>query len=396
MDKIYQERFQSASKRLFKYLPYIFNDHFVIVVLFIMGALAFQYSQWLKTLTVGEPLAQFLLIVFFFLAIKMPQVKTYLKEADLVFLLPWEEHFSSYFKRAVGYSMLLPVFILALVCLLAYPYLSVVFAYSWLEIMIVYFSLLVLKVFDFLQFFNQRRLANHPGWQAAFTHIVILVTLVLALGDYPWLALILALSALILTKYYTKSNLDFPSLLASELKRQQGQNRMLAMFVDIPAGQQKIKRRSYLDFLLRPVKDNIYAYLYQRAFLRSTEVLPIWLRLTILAGLIAGLMTDTWLKLIIIVLITYAANFQLQGLLGNYRRHTMVRLQPQEASDALVAFQSFLRGPIMVQTIIITVIFLLRQAYYLGMSFCLACLIFYLVFAYLYLKRRFIKTRKMV
>lgn len=37
-------------KKMMKYMRYVFNDHFILVCVFLLGGLGFYYSQVLKTL----------------------------------------------------------------------------------------------------------------------------------------------------------------------------------------------------------------------------------------------------------------------------------------------------------------------------------------------------------
>ncbi|HRM19245.1 MAG TPA: ABC transporter permease, partial [Trichococcus flocculiformis] len=49
LDSIWKRRQQLHLKKFSRYSKYIFNDHFVLVLLFLLGALAYQYSEFVKT-----------------------------------------------------------------------------------------------------------------------------------------------------------------------------------------------------------------------------------------------------------------------------------------------------------------------------------------------------------
>src|SRR5699024_11655990 len=49
----YQKRRQEGQNLFLKNAKYIFNDHAVIVLFFLFGALAYQYSNWLSGLSQG-------------------------------------------------------------------------------------------------------------------------------------------------------------------------------------------------------------------------------------------------------------------------------------------------------------------------------------------------------
>ena len=48
MTKLFQKRRSAFINQCLKYLRYVLNDHFVLVLVFFMGFLMFQYSSLLK------------------------------------------------------------------------------------------------------------------------------------------------------------------------------------------------------------------------------------------------------------------------------------------------------------------------------------------------------------
>jgi Predicted ABC-type exoprotein transport system, permease component len=46
MNEIWKKRRASYQKMLLKYLRYVFNDHFVIALLFLFGAFGLSYSNF--------------------------------------------------------------------------------------------------------------------------------------------------------------------------------------------------------------------------------------------------------------------------------------------------------------------------------------------------------------
>ncbi|WP_252899287.1 ABC transporter permease [Lactococcus fujiensis] len=56
MNEVFKKRRERFYSQNLKYLRYVFNDHFTLFLLILLGALAVQYAQFLQnhTLTSGE------------------------------------------------------------------------------------------------------------------------------------------------------------------------------------------------------------------------------------------------------------------------------------------------------------------------------------------------------
>lgn len=48
MIEIWKKRVRLHQKKMMRYMKYVFNDHFVLVCLFLIGALGYAYSNFLK------------------------------------------------------------------------------------------------------------------------------------------------------------------------------------------------------------------------------------------------------------------------------------------------------------------------------------------------------------
>lgn len=92
-----------------KYLRYILNDHFVLVCMFLLGGLGLYYSQLLKELPRDFVWGRPLILLGWLLLIQVGKLATLTEEPDKVFLLPKEKQFAAYLKRALRYSLILPI-----------------------------------------------------------------------------------------------------------------------------------------------------------------------------------------------------------------------------------------------------------------------------------------------
>ena len=79
--ELWKERFRYFLKEIRTYGKYVFNDHLKFIFVFIIGAGAYYYQQWLQTLTPSFP-AAVVMAVLFGLVLTAGSVQTLLKEAD--------------------------------------------------------------------------------------------------------------------------------------------------------------------------------------------------------------------------------------------------------------------------------------------------------------------------
>ena len=95
---LWKERFRHFLKEVRTYSKYVFNDHLKFIFVFIIGAGAYYYQQWLQTLTPSFPTA--LVMAVLRSRINGRIHSNVIKEADLVYLLPVEQKLKPYFTKA--------------------------------------------------------------------------------------------------------------------------------------------------------------------------------------------------------------------------------------------------------------------------------------------------------
>ena len=100
--KLFKERSKRFNARCAKYSRYVFNDHFILVLLFLLGFVLVQYSQLLRHFP-KNPWAIILgLLVLCLLLPFWGNIATYLEPADKHYLLVKEEEVLDHVKKATG------------------------------------------------------------------------------------------------------------------------------------------------------------------------------------------------------------------------------------------------------------------------------------------------------
>ena len=102
MNNLWKKRLNLYLKRMIKYYRYVFNDHFVIALLFLLGGISYTYSNFIKSLNVdlSYPWAKPVVIIVLLVMLQFGKVGTLIDEPDKVFLLPQEKGMREYLMKA--------------------------------------------------------------------------------------------------------------------------------------------------------------------------------------------------------------------------------------------------------------------------------------------------------
>lgn len=293
MKHLFRERRLRFLVQSLRYLRYVLNDHFVLVLLVFLGFLTLQYRTLLEDFPDqpwGVMLALVVLSAGLFFA---GRIATYLEPADEQFLLVkekevWQEMRVANLRASVlwcGVQVLGQVLLLPL--------------YLKLGMNVVSFSFLlgVLTILKFVFFARKLRAFQQKGlllWRKA---------------------------------------------IGAETKRQQLILQFFALFTTVKGITTSVKPRRYLDGLLRwgsARQGQAWDYLYLRALLRSGDFWGLYLRLTGLGVLCLLFIEVPWLAVGLTVLLDYLLVFQLLALYRVYDYQYLTMLFPltQEVKKA--------------------------------------------------------------
>ena len=91
---IFDDRRRRERETRVTYSKYIFNSHLVMFLIIVLGAGLINYSQWLENASKLEMKTVFIAAsaIFSYLLVSL-KVKTFIKEADAIFLLPLEKYY---------------------------------------------------------------------------------------------------------------------------------------------------------------------------------------------------------------------------------------------------------------------------------------------------------------
>ncbi|MCL2676702.1 MAG: ABC transporter permease [Streptococcaceae bacterium] len=344
MDKIFAKRRQDWYEQNIKYLRYVFNDHFVLFLMILIGAFVVQYANYLNTHTATEFEKYIVIFLVSIVSLFMGRLATFLESADKAFLLAKEEEIDAYLTKAVFYSMIMPVFSIITFTIIAFPLLR----YSWIFLVVWMIVLIVIKFI---------------------------------------------LYSLTLNRFHDKSGmLKWDELIDYENNRQNTTLRFFALFTNVKGLKSGSHRRKYLDFLL-PKTKRTYDYLYMRAFLRSGDYLNLTLRILLLQVLAIVFIPNSLLAMILVVVLSYLLVFQLMALRENYDYQLFTRLYPVKDRGKDVGLRSVLLRVVAVLTLVQVVLGLIFMS---NKWYVIAFVLMNLILLRIYIKARLRKNKSLI
>ncbi|KUP34038.1 ecsB [Bacillus halotolerans] len=356
---IWQSRLQEHIKETRMYMKYMLNDHLVIVLIFFIAGAASWYSKWIRDIPAHFP-SFWVMAVLFSLVLTGSYVRTLLKEADLVFLLPLEAKMEPYLRQAFVYSYVSQLFPLIALSLVAMPlYFAVTPGVSYAAVFV---QLLLLKAWNQalewrMTFQNDRSMKQMDlvirfAANTLVLYFVFQSVYVYALVIY----IIMAALYLYVSSAAKGKTFKWESHIEYELRRKQRFYRIANLFTDVPHLKKQAKRRAYLDFLLRFVpfeQRKTFAYMFARAFLRSSDYLGIQVRLTVIFALIMMYASASpMIAGILTVFTVFITGIQLLPLFGHFDHLALQELYPVKKEAKLKSYFSLLKTALSVQALL--------------------------------------------
>ena len=278
MNEIFKKRRAQFYAQNLKYLRYVFNDHFTLFLVILLGALAIQYAQFLQSHTLSGFEKGLVMCVVSLIALIPGRLATFFEAADQVFLLVREHEIKQNLKQSFLRSMILPALVSVILVFVSSP------------------------------------LLLFPIW-------VLMLWFLLLLG------LKSSIFAYRLKKWQNRGLLNWRAMIAYEENRKVVILRFFALFTTVKGLKSHSHRRKYLDFLL-PKTRRTYEYALSRSFLRSGDYLALTVRLTVLSILALIFVDNAILAVILVCVFNALLMFQLVALRDALDYQLLARLYP--------------------------------------------------------------------
>ncbi|MFD1426432.1 ABC transporter permease [Kroppenstedtia sanguinis] len=339
---LFQQRSKQAWIKGARYTALIAKGlHFLPIAVLLL--IYFGYRALLTGLPPEFPIHLLLAILLTWI-LSRTGIRTFVKAADPVFLLPAEEGLREYFRKSLWYSGLMQSLKVVFWMIFLFPlfYTRIGDVGDFLAALAL---LLPLKIWNLWAHWLELRAEERP-----ILHLLLrvgsngLITLWLFSGGlfgWPLLVAILWFAALTLhyrQMYSHNRIIPWDRLLLREEQAVSAWYRLAGHFVDVPQISNEIKPRPLFNPLLRrlprPQPENTYLYLYLRTFFRYGEPFGVYVRLTgVTALLVAFLREEWWLSVLVLPLGMLLTGIQLPWIRRIHRFQPWFRLYPRPDSQ---------------------------------------------------------------
>ncbi|ARE26794.1 ABC transporter permease [Lactococcus cremoris] len=302
MNEIFKKRRKLWYQQNIKYLRYVFNDHFVLFLMILLGALVVQYVNFLQVHHLNL-WGKIILVVFVSLLSQvLGRLATFIEAPDKVFLLTKELEVRAYLIKCLIRSLILPAIVSGLLVLIAAPLLK-------------------------------------------FNPIFLILWFLVLVGIKA------GLLAYQIWRFQNSGLLDWSGLIDLEEARKTGTLRLFSLFTNVKGLKSHSHRRKYLDFLLTKTK-RTYEYLFTRSFLRSGDYLGLTIRLLILSILSMIFVKNGIVAIVMVVVFNYLLIFQLLSLQTTFDYQLLTRIYPLKKAAKTAGLRMIIFRVMMFVTIV--------------------------------------------
>ena len=406
--ELFETRVRKYQKKSMKYMRYVLNDHFLIVLFFLFGFIMVQYSSWIQSIRVLELpllglLGALLASVPFF-----GGVATLLEPADGIFLSVVGQDFKAYLQKAIRRSWMLPILVMLASTGIIFPIVAQAFGTN----LSMFVKLFLLQAFFKDLLFRCTKYAYrgvlHFTWMEKLG--IYMIAVANFFGMFLWISegwsivllVIPVLLSIFVEQYYGKAAFvyQFDKMIEMELERQQRIYRLFALFVDVPMlHKPHAHRRTYLDGVLKMLVGNHpsgHRYLVSRTVIRTSQYMSLLLQLAVVSFVVALFSQPYYWNFIVNALLMMLLGFQLVGVIQSANTQNSHFASLVDSNTRLQDDLSVLMLTMVVSGIVIGISSAIGMRELIGLVGIVFYPIFGVFFTQFYLRFRFIKKRRKI
>ena len=406
--ELFETRVRKYQKKSMKYMRYVLNDHFLIVLFFLFGFIMVQYSSWIQSIRVLELpllglLGALLASVPFF-----GGVATLLEPADGIFLSVVGQDFKAYLQKAIRRSWMLPILVMLAATGIIFPIVAQAFGTN----LSMFVKLFLLQVFFKDLLFRCTKYAYrgvlHFTWVEKLG--IYMIAVANFFGMFLWISegwsivllVIPVLLSIFVEQYYGKAAFvyQFDKMIEMELERQQRIYRLFALFVDVPMlHKPHAHRRTYLDGVLKMLVGNQpsgHRYLVSRTVIRTSQYMSLLLQLAVVSFVVALFSQPYYWNFIVNALLMMLLGFQLVGVIQSANTQNSHFASLVDSNTRLQDDLSVLMLTMVLSGIVIGISSAIGMRELIGLVGIVFYPIFGVFFTQFYLRFRFIKKRRKI
>lgn len=361
LQEVWRTRFTHYMGEVQKYMRFVFTGHLAIVIMFVLGAAGYKYSEWLKTASSDFP-SILLVSAILGIVLGFSRPTTLIRKPDEVYLLPLESKLPYYFSKALRYTFGSQVIIVALLYIVTWPMLRQVAEIKLTTIILGLVVAILLKWWNIQSEFAYRwAYKGHKVWMDRIVRMVCSFAMLFSVLNVQFIPMIILI--LIIVSYpmswkkkVQQSPFPYEHFVKLEENRMMGIYRFANYFTDVPNIHGSIRRRVWLDWVYKIVpyaKQNTQEYLVLRTFIRTDDHFYLWLRLTAISALAAAFVHIPIAIIVVVAALSFATAIQLMQALTVSNDFRMDMLYPLSKDARKKAAIKIVRYTIIVQAIIV-------------------------------------------
>ncbi len=293
----------------------------------ILGFCLFGYGYFVNHLPDRFPVLV-LMAVLLAIPLNSGGFRTYLREADVVFLLPMESHMSAYLKPSLRSALISHILIVTILWFILWPLYQAAGGQSMVDYSSIWLQLVLVKGIVMIGVWQENHMRKSRTRQL-FTWVrlitVGLLTYLALTQSIAWSLLFIGLTSIayvLLLRHTSRFTIYWERLIVLEHKSRSRWITFFNLFVEVPREHSVVRQTRWLHLIAHIIsfkKSNAYHFLYLLTWIRS-ELFGVVARLTIVGILFIVIMNSIWIKLGLLLLFTYVIRLQLFEL-GRYHKN---------------------------------------------------------------------------
>lgn len=363
---LFKSRLNTIQKEKRYYNKFIFNGHFSVFLLILLGAFILGYGQWLQHIPKH---IDYTLCASIILAVtSIFPIRTFLKDADRIFLLPFEKNMKNYMNLSIRYSYFNRIAIQLVILIILFPLFSKLDG-DFITPFIILSILTLIHPWIGLKVRWQWYQLKQSSWSISLILFLInLVTYDLVLGYQMYWGVIftfILLGGMLALPKLNRVNLyPWERMINIEERHHTNYYKFVNMFTDVKHLKESAVRRRYLDFLLLTPKGrkfnskNMYLYLFTRSFVRGRDAFSIIFRLIVIALVLMIWLSFPIVSAIIGCLFMYITLLQMSQFYTQQAYGLWPQVWPVSDVEVIKGYEKFLYRLMLIIGIIFSIAFI--------------------------------------
>lgn len=331
-------RVQEYYRKMFRYYS-IIGANVVYFFLIISSIFIYYFNLFLQWIP-PQISVEVILPLFVTFILKQTKVRTFVKRADIVFLLPVEWGLKPYFIKSLLYSFVIDV-------LKSLSFITV-FLSLFLKTTTINFPILFIIVgicaYNILMKWDEQWLENHVQFVLhrlnRFFSIYLMCYFLLK-NDWIFMLVLMCANFVYLIFYRKKRGLNWQWLIDEEESALLSNFKFINIFIDVPNLKRSFRNRRLLTMTLKRCipysQNNTFLYLYSHLFVRYNDYFYLYLRLTLIGLFVNYAMpTSGW---VFNFLILFMTGFQVIPLQHEIKQSVLLYpISKSQINDSFLKF----------------------------------------------------------